>query len=70
VYARADALAVYGRIRDRLLQDLGVELGEVLRRAHHAMLREDDGFIWIFLWRCQPVPGRAPTCIGNVRYCR
>jgi DNA-binding NarL/FixJ family response regulator/DNA-binding SARP family transcriptional activator len=39
---RAEAIAVYGRIRERLAADLGVEPGEELRRAHRAVL-EDGG---------------------------
>lgn len=35
---RAEAIAVYGRIRDRLAQDLGVEPGDELRRTHRAVL--------------------------------
>ncbi|MFJ7214565.1 BTAD domain-containing putative transcriptional regulator [Amycolatopsis sp. NPDC098790] len=35
---RAEAIAVHGRIRDRLAADLGVEPGEELRRAHRAVL--------------------------------
>jgi DNA-binding SARP family transcriptional activator len=44
---RPDALAVYGQIRRRLVDDLGVEPGEKLRRTHHAVLREDDGYLGI-----------------------
>lgn len=39
---RADALAVYGQIRRRLVDDLGMEPSEELRRAHHEVLREDE----------------------------
>nr|WP_308210262.1 BTAD domain-containing putative transcriptional regulator [Amycolatopsis iheyensis] len=35
---RAEAIAVYGRIRSRLAVDLGVEPGEELRRTHRAVL--------------------------------
>lgn len=35
---RAEAIAAYGRIRDRLAADLGVEPGEELRRTHRAVL--------------------------------
>jgi DNA-binding SARP family transcriptional activator len=36
---QADALAVYGCTRQRLVDDLGVEPGPELRRAHHCVLR-------------------------------
>jgi DNA-binding NarL/FixJ family response regulator/DNA-binding SARP family transcriptional activator len=36
---RADALAVFARLRRRLVNDLGVEPGEELRRVHQAVLR-------------------------------
>nr|WP_281287655.1 BTAD domain-containing putative transcriptional regulator [Amycolatopsis rhizosphaerae] len=38
---QADALAVYGRIRDELVTELGVEPGQELRRVHQAVLRDD-----------------------------
>ncbi|WP_342750268.1 AfsR/SARP family transcriptional regulator [Amycolatopsis australiensis] len=37
---RAEAIAVYGRTRDRLAADLGVEPGEELRRTHRAVVDE------------------------------
>ncbi|WP_246258266.1 AfsR/SARP family transcriptional regulator [Amycolatopsis anabasis] len=39
---QADALAVFTRQRRRLVEDLGVEPGEVLRRAHRAVLRGES----------------------------
>ncbi|KOX24474.1 SARP family transcriptional regulator [Streptomyces sp. NRRL F-6491] len=39
---QAEALAVYGETRRRLLDELGVEPGEELRRVHQAVLRRDD----------------------------
>ncbi|MFF5712404.1 BTAD domain-containing putative transcriptional regulator [Streptomyces sp. NPDC012756] len=39
---QAEALAVYHETRDRLLDELGVEPGEDLRRVHQAVLRRDD----------------------------
>ncbi|KAA2264933.1 transcriptional regulator [Solihabitans fulvus] len=39
---RADALAVYTQTRRRLIDDLGMEPGSVLRRAQQAVLRGDD----------------------------
>ncbi|MBG6092997.1 AfsR/SARP family transcriptional regulator [Actinomadura viridis] len=39
---QADALAVYAQLRRRLVDDLGVEPGERLRRVHQAVLRADD----------------------------
>ncbi|MFE0778528.1 BTAD domain-containing putative transcriptional regulator [Streptomyces sp. NPDC058861] len=39
---QAEALAVYGETRRLLLDDLGVEPGEELRRVHQAVLRRDD----------------------------
>ncbi|MEV6246697.1 BTAD domain-containing putative transcriptional regulator [Streptomyces sp. NPDC051742] len=39
---QAEALAVYGETRGRLLDELGVEPGEELRRIHQAVLRRDD----------------------------
>lgn len=42
---RADALAVYRRIHDRLTQDFGVEPGKELRRTHEAVLHGDDRYL-------------------------
>ncbi|MEU7391679.1 AfsR/SARP family transcriptional regulator [Streptomyces tanashiensis] len=42
---QAEALAVYREIRDRLLDELGVEPGEELRGAHQAVLRRDDALL-------------------------
>ncbi|WP_218825967.1 AfsR/SARP family transcriptional regulator [Actinomadura mexicana] len=39
---QADALAAYSHLRRRLVDDLGVEPGERLRRVHQAVLRGDD----------------------------
>ncbi|NDU71785.1 hypothetical protein GWI34_03970 [Actinomadura sp. DSM 109109] len=39
---QADALAAYAQLRRRLVEDLGVEPGERLRRVHQAVLRGDD----------------------------
>ncbi|WP_433474315.1 BTAD domain-containing putative transcriptional regulator [Spirillospora sp. CA-142024] len=39
---QADALTVYSQLRGRLVEDLGVEPGEQLRRVHQAVLRGDD----------------------------
>ncbi|MEU0400142.1 BTAD domain-containing putative transcriptional regulator [Streptomyces sp. NPDC006197] len=56
---QAEALAVYGETRARLLDELGVEPGEELRRVHQAVLRRDDALL---LGR---VPGpREPAAPG------
>ncbi|MFF0558899.1 BTAD domain-containing putative transcriptional regulator [Streptomyces sp. NPDC004266] len=56
---QAEALAVYGETRARLLDELGVEPGEDLRRVHQAVLRRDDALL---LGR---VPGpREPAAPG------
>lgn len=39
---QADALAACSQLRRRLVEDLGVEPGEGLRRVHQAVLRGDD----------------------------
>ncbi|MGW2307955.1 AfsR/SARP family transcriptional regulator, partial [Actinomadura luteofluorescens] len=39
---QADALAAYSHLRRRLVEDLGVEPGERLRRVHQAVLRGDE----------------------------
>jgi DNA-binding SARP family transcriptional activator len=39
---QADALAVYTEIRRILIDDLGVEPGERLRRVHQAVLRGEE----------------------------
>ncbi|MFG2834003.1 BTAD domain-containing putative transcriptional regulator [Streptomyces zaomyceticus] len=39
---QAEALAVYGETRRRLVEELGVEPGEELRHVHQAVLRRDD----------------------------
>ncbi|SNS94462.1 DNA-binding transcriptional activator of the SARP family [Asanoa hainanensis] len=38
---RSDALAAYGRIRDRVRDELGLEPGEELRQLHTRILRDD-----------------------------
>ncbi|MFF8378291.1 BTAD domain-containing putative transcriptional regulator [Streptomyces sp. NPDC015661] len=42
---QAEALAVYRETRARLLDELGVEPGEDLRRVHQAVLRRDDALL-------------------------
>ncbi|WP_426362543.1 AfsR/SARP family transcriptional regulator [Streptomyces sp. E-08] len=42
---QAEALAVYRETRDRLLDELGVEPGEDLRRVHQAVLRRDEALL-------------------------
>ncbi|MEU6168022.1 AfsR/SARP family transcriptional regulator [Streptomyces tanashiensis] len=42
---QAEALAVYREIRDRLLDELGVEPGEELRGVHQAVLRREDALL-------------------------
>ncbi|WP_372406038.1 BTAD domain-containing putative transcriptional regulator [Streptomyces luteireticuli] len=44
---QADALAVYGRARRRLDEDLGVTPGPALRRTHQMILRGDDAGLGI-----------------------
>ncbi|MCT4352190.1 tetratricopeptide repeat protein [Streptomyces sp. Je 1-79] len=39
---QAEALSVYSETRRRLIDELGVEPGEELRRVHQAVLRRDD----------------------------
>lgn len=39
---QAEALALYREMRHRLLEELGMEPGEELRRVHQAVLRRDD----------------------------
>ncbi|MFF5259881.1 BTAD domain-containing putative transcriptional regulator [Actinomadura viridis] len=51
---QADALAVYAQLRRRLVDDLGVEPGERLRRVHQAVLRADDETLGL-------VPRREPA---------
>ncbi|GAA1877791.1 AfsR/SARP family transcriptional regulator [Asanoa iriomotensis] len=51
---RADALAVYGRIRDRVRDQLGLDPGDELRQLHTAVLRDDPGL------RPAP-PGKGPA---------
>ncbi|MFG1922998.1 BTAD domain-containing putative transcriptional regulator [Cryptosporangium sp. NPDC048952] len=53
---RAQALAVYRETRDRLVDELGVEPGERLRRMHAAVLADDS--------RLRPEPLRHPDAPG------
>ncbi|MEW2352454.1 BTAD domain-containing putative transcriptional regulator [Spirillospora sp. NPDC029432] len=46
---QADALAVYSQLRRRLVEDLGVEPGDQVRRAHQAVLRGDKEALGIVL---------------------
>ncbi|MFJ7957759.1 AfsR/SARP family transcriptional regulator [Streptomyces sp. NPDC096319] len=56
---QAEALAVYRETRDRLLDELGVEPGEDLRRVHQAVLRRDDVLL-LGRDRWAPVPTAGP----------
>ncbi|MFD3726676.1 BTAD domain-containing putative transcriptional regulator [Streptomyces sp. NPDC058671] len=42
---QAEALSVYRETRRRLVDELGVEPGEELRRVHQALLRRDDALL-------------------------
>ncbi|EXG82826.1 putative ATPase [Cryptosporangium arvum DSM 44712] len=53
---RAQALAVYRETRDRLVEELGVEPGERLRRMHAAVLADDRGL--------RPEPRDQPGVLG------
>ncbi|MFI9106480.1 AfsR/SARP family transcriptional regulator [Streptomyces fildesensis] len=57
---QVEALAVYGETRDRLLDELGVEPGEELRRVHQGVLRRDDGLLLGRVVR-QRAAGSAPA---------
>ncbi len=57
---QAEALAVYGETRALLLDELGVEPGEDLRRVHQAVLRRDDALL---LGR---VPGPRESAVPGV----
>ncbi|MFD9896176.1 BTAD domain-containing putative transcriptional regulator [Amycolatopsis sp. NPDC059027] len=46
---RADALAVYTQLRRRLIDDLGVEPGDEVRRVHQDVLRGNDSGLGITL---------------------
>ncbi|MDG4820724.1 BTAD domain-containing putative transcriptional regulator [Asanoa sp. WMMD1127] len=51
---RTEALAVYGDVRDRIRDQLGLDPGDELRRLHTALLRDEPGL--------RPAPaGRAPA---------
>ncbi|SED90695.1 DNA-binding transcriptional activator of the SARP family [Streptomyces sp. TLI_105] len=59
---QAEALAVYGETRARLLDELGVEPGEDLRRVHQAVLRRDDALL---LGRVPGPRGSAAPGVGD-----
>lgn len=65
---QAEALTAYQEIRDRLLDELGVEPGEELRRTHQAVLRRDDALLLGRVPR-QPAAGTsaAPGEAGAAR---
>ena len=54
---QVDALAVYERLRDHLLDQLGVSPGEALRQAHVAVLRQDPAVV---VGQQAPVRARVP----------
>lgn len=59
----AEALRCYGRIRQRLIEELGVEPGAELRRLHESILREDLTLSVPFIQIAsddQPGAGSAP----------
>ncbi|HYY20010.1 MAG TPA: BTAD domain-containing putative transcriptional regulator, partial [Streptosporangiaceae bacterium] len=54
---QAEALGAYGRLRQLLADDLGIEPGEPLRRLHTAVLTHDTDLDWS---APLPVPAPAP----------
>jgi DNA-binding SARP family transcriptional activator len=60
----AEALAHYGRIRQRLVDELGVEPGPELRRLQERILREDLTLSVPFVRVGEPAPGAARAPAG------
>ncbi|MEV0719429.1 BTAD domain-containing putative transcriptional regulator [Asanoa sp. NPDC050611] len=56
---RSDALAVFGRIRDRVRDQLGLDPGEDLRQLHAAVVRDDPALR-------PPAPGKPPAQLPAV----
>ncbi|OZM82126.1 AfsR family transcriptional regulator [Pseudonocardia sp. MH-G8] len=56
---QADALKVLPDLRARLVENLGVEPGDEVQRAHQAVLRRDDGYLGIASRQEPPAPPRA-----------
>jgi DNA-binding SARP family transcriptional activator len=52
---QAEALDAFGRVRQVLGQDLGVDPGAELRRLHRAILQQSPGLAW----QPQPQPREA-----------
>ncbi|GAA4537698.1 AfsR/SARP family transcriptional regulator [Amycolatopsis samaneae] len=57
---RADALAVYTQLRRRLIDDLGVEPGDELRRVHQDVLRGNDSGLGVGALPTPVTPVPAP----------
>ena len=64
---QAEALAAYGRVRDLLAGELGIDPGEPLRRLHASVLAHDQALDWNGgrpaapkAARPKPHPGEAP----------
>jgi YVTN family beta-propeller protein len=70
---QAEALAAYGRIRDLLADELGIDPGEPLRRLHASVLAQDPALDWNDGRRTPaedhppvtPVPAPAPESPGR-----
>ncbi len=58
---QADALAVYRRIRQRLVGELGVEPGHDLTAAHGRVLRQEPAVVPVPAAPARPVPAQLPA---------
>lgn len=62
---RADALAVYERVRDLLARDLDVQPGPDLRRTHQAVRQEDDHYLGVPTQNPPNTPTRSTPRTGS-----
>nr|WP_274387729.1 BTAD domain-containing putative transcriptional regulator [Salsipaludibacter albus] len=60
---RAEALVTYQRVRERLVDELGVEPGPELQQLHTRILRDDDARDAVVGWQLREDVGSSPGAV-------